>query len=93
MNCAETQTDKTKMLNFSETLDFLEPKPERPNPKNPKEIMPAKGPAVCQSLDDETREMIAVEQLCRKLKDQCTTEIKMIIEKKAETISKLNKGK
>lgn len=90
MNCAETQTDKTKMLNFSEAVEFLEPRPERIDPKDPSKKIPAKGPAVCQSLDDETKEMIAMEQMCRKLKEQCTTEVKDLINKKAKSISKID---
>lgn len=66
-------------MGFEEAIEWLEPQPERPDPKNPSKKLPARAGAVMRSDEDFTRYKIALEQACALLKDRCTPEMKETI--------------
>ena len=66
-------------MDFETSIEWLEPQPERPDPENPKNKLPARAGAVCRSDEDFTRYKIALEQACALLKDRCTPEMKQTI--------------
>jgi hypothetical protein len=69
----ESNTGKQRRLTVAEWIDFLYAQPERPDPKNPGKMLPAKGPAVCVSSIDYQKNDTALAQLCVKAK--CTYEV------------------
>lgn len=81
MDCAETNTGEISTMTYSEMLEWLEPQPERPNPDNPEEMLPARAGAVCRSDDDFTAQKTALEQVCALLGDKCRPEIKQAIKR------------
>lgn len=66
-DCAYTLSPKTEQMTFQELLEFLEPQPERPDPKDPSKRLPARGGALCQSAEDWGKQKTALEQACKKL--------------------------
>lgn len=77
--CQRTNTDAKRRLTVPEWLEFLYAAPERPDPKNPGKMLPAKGPAVCMPSDDYRRNETAIAQLCAK--GQCSYEQKKALER------------
>ena len=80
MNCAETITHKISELNLAETIDFLEPQPERQDPSDPTKTLPARAGAICRSADDARKQKDALDIACRLLGNKCTKEMKETIE-------------
>lgn len=78
--CAETITGATSDMTFDDYIDFLVPKPERPDPDRPGHTLPARAGAMCQSADDWNENMKALEQACRMLGSKCSPEAKQILE-------------
>lgn len=79
--CSETQTNVTYDMTLDETIDFLEPQLERPDPKNPGKILPARAGAVCQSASDWNKNKTALEVACRELGKRCSYEMKAAIKR------------
>lgn len=79
MSCSHTLTPQTREADQAALFEFLEPQPERPDPANPGEILPARGGAVCQSAEDWNKLKTAAETACNLLKWRCTYEIKEAI--------------
>ena len=75
----ETNTDKTTRLTIDEWLDFLYAQLERPDPKDPTNTLPEKGPAICMSSEDWAKNETAIAQLC--VKGKCTYEQTLLLEK------------
>lgn len=67
MDCAYTLSDKTEQMNFHDSLIFLEPQVERPDPNDPSKTLPARGGAICQSSEDWGKNKTSLEQACKKL--------------------------
>ena len=78
--CAETLTNKARDLTFDEYLDFLEPQVKRPDPAHPGEFLPARGGAICQSVDDWNAQKTALELACRVLGKNCTYQMHQILD-------------
>ncbi len=76
--CAETSTDVTRDLTFSQFLDFLEPKT-------------GKGAAICLSSQDYGRIKTAIDQVCKKT-GACSYEVKARIEKINSRVERVQKG-
>jgi len=78
-------------IDFEQMIEWLEPQPKRPDPKNPNKTLPARAGAVMRSDEDFTRYKIALEQACALLNDRCTPEMKATIESVTENTSGLLK--
>lgn len=78
-DCATTNSSQVSELDFEQFVEFLEPQPERPDPKNPGKTLPARAGAVCRSDDDFTAQKTALESACALLRNRCTPEIKTAI--------------
>jgi len=74
--CAETQTDKTFDLDVDALIEMLEPQPERPDPENPGETLPARAGALIIPMDDYVAGKNAGEKACRMLGKRCKPEFK-----------------
>ena len=79
MICAESQTGITSDMDLQQTIDFLEPQPERPDPANTAVTLPARAGAVCRSTDDERRMKETLEKLCRQMGTKCMPELRAAI--------------
>lgn len=79
--CGETLTDKTYDLDFAQTIDMLEPKPERPDPDHAGQTLPARAGAIFESAEDYGKNHTALEQACRALGKRCSYEIKQAIQR------------
>jgi hypothetical protein len=88
-DCAHTLSDETESLTLEQFIDFLEPAPERPDPAHPGQVLPARGPAMCQSADDWGKAKTALEQLCEKAGSRCTYEMKQKLAEVAGRIDRL----
>ncbi len=77
--CAETLTGKTRDMTTDQFFDYLEPQAARPDPENPGHDLPARGGAVCQTVDDWNAQKTALEQACRILGKNCTYELRLVI--------------
>jgi tetrahydromethanopterin S-methyltransferase subunit G len=91
-DCAYTLTDKTESMTLDELIDFLEPQPERPDPKNPGKMLPARGPAIIQSSDDWNHMKTALEQACAALEDRCSYETQQMIKEAGRRVGVLYGG-
>jgi hypothetical protein len=80
MNCATTQSLKTREMDLDETLEFLEAQ-EAVKDENGKIIKEAHGAAICQTSKDYVSLKTALEQACIIMKKRCTYEIKKMIKK------------
>jgi hypothetical protein len=89
--CRYTNSDKKERLTLDEWLEFLYAQPERPDPKNPGKMLPAKGPAIAVSSDDYRRNDTAMAALCAKGK--CTYEQKKALERMQALETEANKPK
>lgn len=92
--CAETETSNTSAPSYEKYLDWLEPAsapyPDPDAMASPAPLIPAHGPAVCESSDDFTAETTVLEQACRDLGDKCVYQIKQVIEQR-KTVRELLK--
>jgi len=79
MDCAESLTRKTTHLTLEQSIEFLEPQPERIDKKTGKKI-PERGGAICQSVEDWNGRRTALDIACRKAKKRCTQEMRGAIE-------------
>jgi hypothetical protein len=93
MNCADTETPSTYQLDFRETVDFLEPQPERTCvPKfqgmnvcasdqthGALAVLPKRSGAIMQSADDYAKRKSALEEACRVLGNRCSPEIQQAL--------------
>lgn len=77
--CQNSNIDDRRRLTVEEWLEFLYAKPERPDPKNPGKTLPEKGPAICLSSIDYTKNETSIAELCVKIK--CTYEQKKALER------------
>lgn len=84
MDCAETLSQKTRSMDLTETIKFLEPQLADPVKKTP-----ARGAAMCQSADDWNKQKTALESACKILGKSCTYEIKMALATAENNISTL----
>lgn len=91
---ADTQGAGDGDLDLDETIDFLEPQPERecvpvpkttictrlaPTPERPAVKLPERAGAVCRSTEDAKKLKVALEQACRDLGRRCSYEVKQAI--------------
>jgi len=90
-DCAYTLSDETEELSLKEFINFLEPQVEKPDPDNPGEMIPARGPALCQSTEDYTKIKIALEQACKKLGSGCSKELRKALKSASKRMSKLGR--
>ena len=74
MDCAQTGSDETSEMDLTETLDFLEPQPERLDPKSG-EKLPERGGAICIASADYERQSASLEQACAKMGFFCKKEV------------------
>lgn len=79
MNCAWRISGETSEMTLDQTIEFLEPQPERPDPANPKKMLPARAGAICRSAEDARKQQTALKQACRKLGKACTLEMRELI--------------
>ncbi len=79
MDCATSNSGEVSQMDFPQTIDWLEPQPERPDLVNGK-TLPARAGAVCRSDEDFTAQKVAIEQACELLKTRCTPELHSAIE-------------
>lgn len=77
--CAHTLTSETNDLSMDEFLDFLEAEPERPDPNNPSQTLPAHGAALCMSPADWNLMKTELEQACREMGTRCTLAVQKLI--------------
>ncbi len=91
MDCTKILTGEISQMNVNETLDWLEPSPQHPDPSDPTKIIPARGAAICQSVDDWNAFKTALEQACTALGDKCDREAKSNFEWAKYSSSSLQK--
>lgn len=87
--CRQTNSEGKRRLNLDQWLDFLYAREERPDPKNPGQKLPAKGPAICISSEDYRKNETAIAQLCVKV--NCNYEIKKQIAEISGRVEALRK--
>lgn len=78
-DCVYTLSDDTESMDLDEFIDFLEAAPSYPDPDHPGEMIPEKGPALCQSAEDWNKMKTVLEQLCKKYKGACTYEMTQVV--------------
>lgn len=81
MDCGYDLSDKTDSMTFDEMVEFLEPQPERPDPKDPNKMLPARAGAMCQPADDWNHKKTVLEQACKMLGKRCSWQLKEMIRK------------
>lgn len=75
--CQDSHDKKrNRVLTLEQWYDFLTPKAD-------------KGPALCLSSEDFSKNKTAIEQMCARLKDRCTIEMKKEIQSYDQNIRKL----
>jgi len=79
LNCAHLRSDATFELDFNHAIEFLEARPERPDPDHPGQTLPAKGAAICLPSADYATVATELELACRLLGKQCTYETQKLI--------------
>lgn len=77
--CTHTLTGDISYKSFEEYLDWLEAKPERPDPSHPGALLPAHGAALAMSSKDWGEFKTELEIACRLLKNRCSYEMKQAI--------------
>jgi hypothetical protein len=80
---------KTREMNEAEMIDFLEPQPARPDPLDPKTILPKRGAAVCQASEAFGKYKSALDKMCALLKERCTMEFKQIIKQVEKSLDSI----
>lgn len=74
-DCNTTFSHVPSEMSQKELLEFLEPKYESIDPKDPKKKIPGRAGAILISADDWTKVAIFFEQACRALGSRCTPEM------------------
>lgn len=78
-DCATTNSSEVSQMDLEQSIEWLEPQPERTDPVTKKKL-PARAGAICRSDEDFTAQKTQLEQACALLRDRCTPEIKKAIE-------------
>jgi len=92
-DCAYTLSDETEEMTLNQFVEFLEPQAEKPDPADPTKVIPARGPALCQSTEDYTKIKIALEQACKKLGSSCSKKMRDSLKKLSAKLTKLTAQK
>lgn len=92
MVCADTETSNTHRLDFAHYIDFVEAQPERPDPDNAGQTLPAHAPAITTSAEDFNKDQTAFEAACIALGNRCTQEIHARIDARRTLYNVLTKG-
>jgi hypothetical protein len=90
--CADTLRPNTYDMTLEETIEFLEAQPERPDPTNPNNKLPARGAAIFMSADDWNRMKTALDEACRELGSHCTPEIENAVRFQTSVLRKYHPG-
>ncbi len=78
-DCAETLTTKTREMDVTEFIQWLEPTSER-------------GPAICMSSEDALETKNEIEQACAILKNKCTAEEKAAIRRVSKRLEEMRRA-
>lgn len=89
LSCANTLSPATRDLDLAGMIEMLEPQPERPDPANPGQNLPARAGAIIQSAEDWNKMKTALEQGCKLLKRRCTYEMKEALRQMTNSINQL----
>lgn len=73
--CSHSLIPDTKDLTFDEFVSFLEPQPA-----NPADNLPAKGPAVCMASVDYSEMKSELESACRELGPRCSVKLQDLLQ-------------
>lgn len=92
MNCANSLKPDTREINLDETIAWLEPA-EAVLDSNGKEIVPARGAAICQSSEHFNEFKTALEIACKMLKKKCSYELQQTISNMESTLDQASKVK
>lgn len=80
MLCADTISGTTWVLDYDHSIDMIEARPERPDPDNPGQTLPAHGGSVIQTSSDYSKIKTTLDEACRALGNDCTEEMKQTSE-------------
>lgn len=92
MDCANSLKPDTRSMDLDETIAWLEPS-EAVLDSNGKEVVPARGAAICQSSNDFNENKTTLEIACRMLGKKCSYQLQQIIASMDSTIEKASRVK